>query len=124
MVRIGTLLFYRRLTTHDSRLTTHFLSNPHSGITKHSRPRSIFAPMARVPGILHGAIDAFGMRHQRRDPSVAVRDRSDALGRTIRIGRIAHGRCAAIVYEARTDELVLHADVKIPGAGKFSSTLT
>ena len=54
-----------------------------------SDPRRNLAPLVRMPGHLHGAEDALGMRHQDREAAVGGGEAGDALRRAVRVVRIA-----------------------------------
>ena len=48
------------------------LADEGAGVAEHAHPRAVLAPLARVPGVLHGAEHALGVRHDDGDAAVAA----------------------------------------------------
>src|SRR6266436_8000633 len=82
--------------------TTLFRSLPR--VAEHAHPGAVFAPVPRVPGLLHRAEDALGVGHQDGETPVMSGEPGDAFGRSIRIQRVDLGRGTAIVDEAQCDD--------------------
>src|SRR3569832_1212185 len=78
--------------------------DPDARVAEHPHPRAVLAPLARMPGQLHGPEHALGVRHDRGDPSIRRRDRGDPARRAVRIDRIALANLTAAIYEPGGDE--------------------
>src|SRR5690625_2753803 len=73
------------------------LFQPQPGIVEHLHPRRKSAPRARRPGIVDGAQQALGMRHENGDAAVAGGQARDALRRAAGVVGVAFGNLAATV---------------------------
>lgn len=54
------------------------LPHPRARIAEHPQPRRMFAPFARMPGELHRAHHALGVRHEQRKAPIGIDDAGDA----------------------------------------------
>src|SRR5688572_25261346 len=73
-------------------------------VAENPQPRSVFAPIRRVPRVADGAENAFGMGHEYGKAAVGRGEPGDAAWRSVRVVRVILGRTPVVVDVTQGEE--------------------
>ena len=84
---------------------------------------SVFAVLPRPPRMMNGCDKPFRVRHEPENPARGIADARGGKQRTVRIGRVVHGRSIVLVGVLQHDLAGLIEGLGCPGIGREELSL-